>query len=44
MVINGEESESYDDIREPIFSPDGRYVCYGARIGNELWWVVDEIN
>jgi len=26
-----------------LFTPDGKYIGYGAKLGNELWWIVDEV-
>ena len=25
------------------FSPDKKYIVYGAKLGNEIWWISDEI-
>jgi len=25
------------------FDPDSKYIAYGAKIGQELWWIVDEV-
>lgn len=37
-------SDPFDDlITPPTFSPDGRAVTYGVRIGNELWWKVMKV-
>jgi hypothetical protein len=44
IVINDKESRAFDEIYgEPKFSPDNKYIGYGAKLGNELWWIVDEV-
>jgi len=44
VVVNGKESgKSYDRIWDPVFSSDSKYVAYGARNGNELWWIVERV-
>jgi WD40 repeat protein len=40
VVIGTREIETPDRAGDPVFSPDGRTVGYGARIGRELWWKV----
>ncbi|TSC73033.1 MAG: hypothetical protein G01um101438_56 [Parcubacteria group bacterium Gr01-1014_38] len=42
MVVNGKRGRLYDYVWEPHFSPDGKYVGYGARDGHNLWWVVEK--
>jgi len=43
IVLNGKEKE-YDDISGQLsFDPESKYLSYGARIGNELWWIVEEV-
>lgn len=45
VIINGKRSEAYDEIwTNPKFSLDGKSVGYGALKGNELWWIVDNVN
>jgi roadblock/LC7 domain-containing protein len=44
LVTNGIEGKKYDEILTiPVFMPDGKHIAYGARQGNELWWIVDPI-
>lgn len=44
MVINNnKKGQEYDEIFDPAFSPDSKKIMYGARLGNELWWVVDDV-
>jgi hypothetical protein len=45
VVINDKKGKQYDAILTDLkFSPDGEKVMYGARLGHELWWVVDSVN
>ena len=30
-------------LAAPFFSPDSSKVLYGARKGNELWWIADTV-
>jgi len=42
-AVTGEvikEGPVCDEVWQPVISADGKYVCYGARIGRELWWKV----
>jgi Tol biopolymer transport system component len=53
LVVGGKKSGEFDRIGDqsdwlsrggfPVFSPDGRKVAFGARIGLELWWKVIEV-
>jgi hypothetical protein len=43
IVVDNWESGNYDEVTEPIFSSDGKSIIYGAKIGNELWCMVDEV-
>jgi len=43
VVIGTRKVETPDRISDPVFSPDGRKVGYGARIGRELWWKVLDV-
>lgn len=38
--IDGKEVGRFDDVKSPVFSPDGKKVAFGVRAGNELWWKV----
>lgn len=40
VVIAGKESEAYDYVSPLVFSQDGKFVGYGVKIGQELWWKV----
>lgn len=42
-VVNGREGKIYDMIWDLNFIENGKYLEYGARIGNELWWLTDEL-
>ena len=37
------ESEGFDVVGPPQFSPDGRRVAFSAVKGRELWWKVMEV-
>ena len=43
IIVDGRRSKIYDWNGDPIFSSDSKYVRYGAQIGNEIWWIVNEI-
>ncbi|HKS17426.1 MAG TPA: hypothetical protein VJU16_08950 [Planctomycetota bacterium] len=43
VVIGTRKFETPDRVGDPVFSPDGRKVGYGARIGRELWWKVIDV-
>ena len=45
IILDGKEGQRYDEIfRETIkFSKNSRYFYYGAKNGNELWWIVEEL-
>jgi Tol biopolymer transport system component len=32
-----------DEVWPPVFSADGKWAAYGARIGRELWWKVQTL-
>lgn len=38
VVIGAKQFESPDRVGDPVFSPDGRRVGYGARVGRDLLW------
>ena len=44
VVIGDRKVETPNRISDVSFSPDGRFVGYGARIGRELWWKVIEVH
>ena len=44
IVLNEKEGKAYDYVWDPIFSHDNKYITYGAKKGNELWWVVEEVD
>jgi hypothetical protein len=37
------EHPPYEAVWEYRFSPDGKYVGYGVKSGQELWWKVEKI-
>lgn len=39
VVTSNREGKGYDDIGDLFFSPDGSKIMYGARLGNELFWI-----
>jgi WD40 repeat protein len=43
IVVDGQQSEVYDEVGPPIFSSDGTRVAFGARKGRELLWKVLEV-
>lgn len=44
LVADGRQSaKSYEGAWGPYFSPDGRKVGYGALVGDQLMWVVEEL-
>lgn len=44
IVLNGKPGAPHDKIYTvPAFSKDGKYVLYGVRDGQDLYWVADEI-
>jgi hypothetical protein len=43
VVIGDKKLETPHRVGEAVFSPDGRKVGYGARIGRELWWKVIDV-
>ncbi|MBI4564398.1 MAG: PD40 domain-containing protein [Planctomycetes bacterium] len=44
VVIRRRRIEAPGRITDPVFSPDGRRIGYGARIGRELWWKVEDVD
>ncbi|MBF0327649.1 MAG: hypothetical protein HQL10_00655 [Nitrospirae bacterium] len=44
IVVNGKEGPFFDRVMEPQFSPDGKYVAYRARHGEERFVVVADTN
>lgn len=43
VVVGARRYEAEGRVTDPVFSPDGRRVGYGARIGREFWWKVLEL-
>lgn len=37
------EHSHYDAVWDTVFSPDGKTVGYGVKIGQELWWKVETL-
>ena len=37
------EGPPYERLWEPRFSPDGKFVLYGAQSGKEIWWKVEGV-
>jgi len=43
-VIGTKEGRLFDQVvTDPIFSPDSKKIAYGARLGNDLWWIVEDV-
>jgi len=38
-----QEHPPYEAVWDYKFSPDGKYVGYGVKIGQELWWKVETV-
>jgi hypothetical protein len=44
IVLNGKPGAPHDKIYTvPAFSKDGKYIFYGVRDGQDLFWIADEI-
>lgn len=44
VVVDEKEISTYEAVYYgPVFTSDSKYVYYGARIGNELWWIVNKV-
>ncbi|MEA3452925.1 MAG: hypothetical protein U9Q96_01135 [Patescibacteria group bacterium] len=45
VVLDGKEMDlRYDYIfTDLVFTPDNKFLYYGALIGNELWWIVENV-
>jgi len=43
VVVNGKEGERYDEIYNLNFTPDSKKLFYNARIGNEIWLIVEDL-
>jgi hypothetical protein len=44
VIVDNVKGETYDEIYSlPTFSQDNNYIGYGARKGDELWWIVDKV-
>jgi hypothetical protein len=41
MVVDGRDTKEYDSTGTPFFSPDSRRFAHFARIGNQMFYVVD---
>lgn len=37
------ESPPYERLWQPVFSPDGESVLYGAQSRKEIWWKVESV-
>jgi hypothetical protein len=37
------EHPHYEAVWDSVFSPDGKSVGYGVRVGQELWWKVEKL-
>ncbi len=50
IVVNGKEGKKYNYVSQPVFSPNGKHIAYGAILVNEdkneieLWWIVEGLN
>jgi hypothetical protein len=44
VVLNGKEIANYGRILYgPVFSADSKFVMFGARKDNDIWWVVEPV-
>lgn len=43
VAYDNYKGELYDRIFNPSLSSDGKYITYGALLGNELWWIAEEL-
>lgn len=43
IMIGDKNGPEFDQIDNFFFSPDGKYLGYGARKGHELWWMVEKL-
>lgn len=43
VVAGNKKSDAFDEIGPIVFRPDGKRVAFGARIGQELWWKVMDL-
>lgn len=44
VTINGvKQGKAYDDIYKLKFSSNNKKIIYAAKLGNQLWWIVDTI-
>lgn len=43
VILDNQKSKSYDEIQNLTFSSDSKHLCYGARDGRDIWWVVEEM-
>ena len=37
------QHQAYDMVYPPVFTADGTSVAYGAKLGRELWWKVENL-
>jgi len=44
VILDGTGKESYDYITRIGFSKDSKYLTYGARKGNQFWWISELID
>lgn len=38
------EHPHYESVWQPVFLSEGKYLGYGVKSGQELWWKVEELN
>lgn len=44
LVVDGKKAtQEFDFIHPPVFSPDGKKLAFGARVGRELLWKVVDL-
>jgi len=43
VVVGDCIGDAFEQVGDPVFSPDGKKVAHGARKGRELWWKVMEV-
>lgn len=43
IVVDQAASPSYGRVGNPVFSPDGKKVGFGALVGRQIWWKVVDV-
>ncbi len=43
IVVDQAASPAYGRVGDPVFSPDGKKVGFGALVGRQIWWKVVDV-